>query len=154
MIALSLATSEFYCGEWFEVRLTVIADYCVVCRLYSALLAHGCGDCPFGLVSRRESANERCLGAPYVKGSSFESNQKSRPDQMFRLNSSQEGTSIQRRELLVGGLAGVVGCAFPRLAPAATVFVLPTAAADPTIRRPIQGYEDRHSYSLIFVSNR
>jgi hypothetical protein len=73
---------------------------------------------------------------------------------MFRLNSSQEGTSIQRRELLVGGLAGVVGCAFPRLAPAATVFVLPTAAADPTIRRPIQGYEDRHSYSLIFVSNR
>jgi hypothetical protein len=49
---------------------------------------------------------------------------------MFRLSPGQGKTSIRRRELLMGGLAGAVGCAFPPVANAATVFVLPTAAAD------------------------
>jgi hypothetical protein len=49
---------------------------------------------------------------------------------MFRSSSGQEGRSIRRRELLVGGLAGAVGCAFPQFAHPATAFVLPTAAAN------------------------
>ena len=49
---------------------------------------------------------------------------------MFRLSSGQERTSIRRRELLMGGFAGAVSCAFPLVSHAATALVLPTAAAD------------------------
>jgi len=49
---------------------------------------------------------------------------------MFRLCPDQAGISIRRRALLMGGFAGVIGCAFPAVARAATTIVLPTAAAD------------------------
>ena len=46
---------------------------------------------------------------------------------MFQFCPGQEGTSILRRALLVGGFAGAVSCAFPRVAHAATAIALPTA---------------------------
>ena len=46
---------------------------------------------------------------------------------MFPLCPGQEGTSIPRRALLMGGLAGAVSCAFPRASHATTAIVLPTA---------------------------
>jgi hypothetical protein len=49
---------------------------------------------------------------------------------MIRLCLGQERTSIRRRALLMGGLAGAVSCAFPPVAHAATAFVLPTATAN------------------------
>ena len=49
---------------------------------------------------------------------------------MFRLCPGQERTSIQRRALMMGGLAGAVSCAFPLLSHAATALALPTAAAN------------------------
>src|SRR5271155_2101270 len=49
---------------------------------------------------------------------------------MFPFRPEKEGTSIPRRALLMGGFAGAVNCAFPRVADAATAIVLPTAAAD------------------------
>ena len=49
---------------------------------------------------------------------------------MFRLCPGQERTSIRRRALLVGGLAGAVSYAFPPVAHGATAFVLPNAAAN------------------------
>ena len=49
---------------------------------------------------------------------------------MFRLCPDQERTSIRRRALLMGGLAGAVSCAFPPVSHASTAFVLPTATAD------------------------
>ena len=49
---------------------------------------------------------------------------------MFRLCPGQERTSIRRRALLTGGLAGAVSYAFPPFAHAATAFVLPTATAN------------------------
>src|ERR1700737_3302447 len=49
---------------------------------------------------------------------------------MFQSSSGQERTSTRRRELLMGGFAGAVGCAFPLVSHAATALVLPTAAAD------------------------
>jgi hypothetical protein len=49
---------------------------------------------------------------------------------MFRLCCGQERTSIRRRALLVGGLAGAVSYAFPPVAHGATAFVLPNAAAN------------------------
>jgi hypothetical protein len=49
---------------------------------------------------------------------------------MFPLCSGQEGTSIPRRALLVGGFSGAVSCAFPRMPHAATAIVLPTAAGN------------------------
>src|SRR5215467_3885544 len=49
---------------------------------------------------------------------------------MLRLCPGQERTSIRRRALLVGGLAGAVSCALPPVAHAATAFALPTATAN------------------------
>src|ERR1700720_383309 len=49
---------------------------------------------------------------------------------MFQSSSGQERTSTRRRELLMGGFAGAVSCAFPLVSHAATALVLPTAAAD------------------------
>ena len=49
---------------------------------------------------------------------------------MFRLSPHQEGRSIRRRTLLMGGFAGAIGCAFPAVANAATAIVLPGAAAN------------------------
>ena len=49
---------------------------------------------------------------------------------MFPLCPGQEGTSIPRRALLIGGFAGAVSCAFPPAARAATAIVLPTPAGD------------------------
>jgi Family of unknown function (DUF6134) len=49
---------------------------------------------------------------------------------MFPLCRGQEGTSIPRRALLVGGFSGAVSCAFPRIPHAATAIVLPTAAGN------------------------
>ena len=49
---------------------------------------------------------------------------------MFRLCPGQERTSLRRRALLTGGLAGAVSYAFPPFAHAATAFVLPTATAN------------------------
>jgi hypothetical protein len=49
---------------------------------------------------------------------------------MFRLCPGQERTSIRRRALLVGGLAGAVSYAFYPVAHGATAFVLPNAAAN------------------------
>jgi len=46
---------------------------------------------------------------------------------VFQFCPGQEGTSILRRALLVGGFAGAVSCAFPRVAHAATAIALPTA---------------------------
>jgi uncharacterized protein DUF6134 len=46
---------------------------------------------------------------------------------VFQFCPGQEGTSILRRALLVGGFAGAVNCAFPRVAHAATAIALPTA---------------------------
>jgi hypothetical protein len=42
----------------------------------------------------------------------------------------EERSSVPRRALLVAGCAGAVGCAFPRLAHAATAIVLPAASGD------------------------
>ena len=49
---------------------------------------------------------------------------------MFPLCPGQEGTSIPRRALLIGGFAGAVSCASSRVARAATAIVLPTPAGD------------------------
>ena len=49
---------------------------------------------------------------------------------MFRLCPDQERTSIRRRALLMGGLAGAVSCAFPPVSHASIAFVLPTAKAN------------------------
>jgi hypothetical protein len=49
---------------------------------------------------------------------------------MFRLCPDQERTSIRRRALLMGGLAGAVSCAFPPVSHASIAFVLPTATAN------------------------
>src|SRR5215467_12865916 len=49
---------------------------------------------------------------------------------MFRFCPGQERTSIRRRALVMGGLAGAVSCVFPPFAHAATALVLPTATAD------------------------
>jgi hypothetical protein len=49
---------------------------------------------------------------------------------MFRSCPDQEGTSIQRRALLMGGFAGAIGYVFPAVANAAPAIVLPTAAAN------------------------
>ena len=49
---------------------------------------------------------------------------------MFRFYPGQERTSIRRRALVMGGLAGAVSCVFPAFAHAATAFVLPTATAN------------------------
>ena len=49
---------------------------------------------------------------------------------MFRLCPDQERTSIRRRALLMGGLAGAVSCAFPPISHASIAFVLPTATAN------------------------
>ena len=49
---------------------------------------------------------------------------------MFYLCPGQERTSIRRRALLAGGLAGAIGCVFPAAAHAATAIVLPTPAAN------------------------
>jgi hypothetical protein len=49
---------------------------------------------------------------------------------MSCLRPGQEGTSVRRRALLMGGFAGAIGCAFPAFAPAATAIVVPTAAAN------------------------
>ena len=49
---------------------------------------------------------------------------------MFCLCPGQERTSIRRRALLAGGLAGAIGCVFPAAAHAATAIVLPTPAAN------------------------
>src|SRR6516162_4744888 len=49
---------------------------------------------------------------------------------MFRFYPGQERTSIRRRALVMGGLAGAVSCVFPAFAHAATALVLPTATAD------------------------
>ena len=49
---------------------------------------------------------------------------------MFRLCPDQERTSIRRRALLMGGLAGAVSCAFPPVSHASMAFVLPTATAN------------------------
>ena len=49
---------------------------------------------------------------------------------MFRLCPDQERTSIRRRSLLMGGLAGAVSCAFPPVSHASIAFVLPTAKAN------------------------
>jgi Family of unknown function (DUF6134) len=49
---------------------------------------------------------------------------------MFRSCPDQERTSIRRRALLMGGLAGAVSCAFPPVSHASIAFVLPTATAD------------------------
>jgi len=49
---------------------------------------------------------------------------------MFRFCPGQDRTSIRRRALVMGGLAGAVSCVFPPSAHAATALVLPTATAD------------------------
>ena len=49
---------------------------------------------------------------------------------MFQFCPGQERTSISRRALLMGGFAGAVSCAFPRVACGATAIVLPTAAGN------------------------
>jgi hypothetical protein len=49
---------------------------------------------------------------------------------LFHTCPGQEGTSILRRALLMGGFAGAVSSAFPRVAYAATPIVLPTAAGN------------------------
>jgi hypothetical protein len=49
---------------------------------------------------------------------------------MFCLRLGQEGPSVRRRALLMGGFATAAGCAFPALAHAATPIVLPTAAGN------------------------
>jgi hypothetical protein len=49
---------------------------------------------------------------------------------MFRLRPGQERTSIRRRALVMGGLAGAVSCVFPAVPHAATASALPTAAAN------------------------
>ena len=49
---------------------------------------------------------------------------------MFRLCPDQERTSIRRRALLMGGLAGAVSCAFPPVSHASIAFVLATATAN------------------------
>jgi hypothetical protein len=46
---------------------------------------------------------------------------------VFQFCPGQEGTSIPRRALLMGGFAGAVSSAFPQVAHAATAIVLPTA---------------------------
>jgi hypothetical protein len=46
---------------------------------------------------------------------------------MFPLRPGQAGTSIPRRALLIGGLAGAINCAFPRASHAATAIILPAA---------------------------
>src|SRR5215472_10205418 len=49
---------------------------------------------------------------------------------MYRLSPDHERTSIRRRTVLIGGLAGAIDCAFPPISHAATAFVLPNAAAN------------------------
>src|SRR5580693_10267562 len=52
---------------------------------------------------------------------------ESRGHTMFPLCPGQEGTSIPRRALLMGGFAGAASCAFPWVAHAATAIALPAA---------------------------
>jgi Family of unknown function (DUF6134) len=49
---------------------------------------------------------------------------------MHRLSPDHERTSIGRRTLLIGGVAGAINCAVPLVARAATALVLPNAAAN------------------------
>jgi len=49
---------------------------------------------------------------------------------MFRLYPDRERTSVRRRTLLLGGIAGAIGCAFPALSNTATAIVLPTPSAN------------------------
>src|SRR6201981_2460722 len=49
---------------------------------------------------------------------------------MYRLSPDHERTSIRRRTVLIGGLAGAIDCTFSPISHAATAFVLPNAAAN------------------------
>src|SRR5215472_16567638 len=75
------------------------------------------------------SSKHRRASAPYLQGIASR-NIGSRGHTMSQLCPRQERTSIRRRALLTGGIAGVIGCAFPPAAHAATAFAVPTAAAN------------------------